>query len=218
MKKMIIPLIVFVVLFLIWVAYGFFSIWQIEMPSYQVTQKERAFEIRDYDAFVIAETTVKAEDYWSGVNRGFSVVGDYIFGNNTSNDKIAMTTPVISESDSEVQAEDVSEKIAMTTPVVSESDGEDLKLYFVMPGQYTLQSLPRPNDDRVRLQEVRDETRLVLRFSWWVTQERLDRKIESFKAYAKENNLTIGPIQVAQYNPPGTPPFMRRNEIWATVE
>jgi len=209
-------LIVFAVLFFIWLAYGFFSIWRIEKPVYTLVSKNNSFEIRDYESFIVAQTKVKSKDYNDGLNEGFRIVANYIFGDNVSQSKIAMTTPVVSEMPVENQEKN-QEKIAMTTPVVSEMSGDSMLLYFVMPSEYSLQSLPTPKDDRISLIEMGPQRRLVFRFSGWLTSSRLDKKIEILKAHALSSDLKIGPIQVAQYNPPWTPPFMKRNEIWAAL-
>jgi len=86
-----------------------------------------------------------------------------------------------------------------------------------MPSKFKLDELPKPNNSEVSLIQMPAEKRLVLQFSGWVYERKLDAKIDLLKAYANEKNLALGPIQVAQYNPPLTPPFMRRNEIWASI-
>ncbi len=207
------------VLFLIWITYGYLSVRNIESPKYEVLSADRSFEIRNYESFIIAETTVDKKSYQKSTNQGFRIVADYIFGNNTKQDKIAMTAPVVTESSKENGENDsVSEKIAMTTPVVTETEGDGkMKLYFVMPSEFKLDELPTPNNAQVSLIQIPAETRLVLNFSGWATESKIDAKIKALKDYASEKNLEIGLVQVAQYNPPFTPPFMRRNEIWATI-
>lgn len=215
LKKMTPWLIALIVLFLIWIAYGFFSVWHIESPDYKTVSKEGAFEIRAYPAYIIAQTQVPSSNYSSDINEGFRIIADYIFGNNQAQDKIAITTPVVTKSENETSQQ---EKIAMTTPVVTEQQGQAMRMYFVMPKQYTLQTLPKPNNPKVKLIEIPEETRLTLSFSGWITEAKMNKKISILKQYAKEKGLVLGPIEVAQYNPPWTPPFMRRNEIWASIK
>ena len=218
-RKMLPAIITIAVLFLIWITYGYLSARNIESPKYEVLSADRSFEIRNYESFIIAETTVDKKSYQKSTNQGFRIVADYIFGNNTKQDKIAMTAPVVTESSKENGENDsVSEKIAMTTPVVTETEGDGkMKLYFVMPSEFKLDELPTPNNAQVSLIQIPAETRLVLNFSGWATESKIDAKIKALKDYASEKNLEIGLVQVAQYNPPFTPPFMRRNEIWATI-
>ena len=214
-KKMTPWLIALIVLFLIWIAYGFFSVRNIESPDYKIISKEGAFEIREYPTYIIAETQVPSSDYSSNINEGFTIIADYIFGNNQAQGKIAMTTPVVTKSENETSQQ---EKIAMTTPVVTEQQDQEMRMYFVMPKEYTLQTLPKPNNPRVKLIEIPAQTRLALSFSGWMTEAKMQKKIGALKQYAEEKGLALGPIEVAQYNPPWTPPFMRRNEIWASIK
>lgn len=221
---------VLLILLLGWVAYGYFSVSSLEQPNYTVIEEKEGYEIRQYEDYIIAETKVSG-DYNDAINRGFMKVGGYIFGDNTSTslstskDKIAMTTPVISEQKSEkiamttpVISEEISEKIAMTTPVVSEQQGQEWTLAFVMPSQYTLENLPTPNNKDVILKEVTGEKRAVLRFSGWVTASRLQRKTDQLIAMLERDKLEYEGIQSARYNPPWSPPFMNRNEVWAVLK
>jgi len=44
-----------------------------------------------------------------------------------------------------------SEEIAMTAPVAQEKIGDGYRMTFLMPSTYTLETLARPTDARVRL-------------------------------------------------------------------
>ena len=117
-----------------------------EEPSYTVIEQSGDFELRMYSPMIVAETQVSGpmDDASSA---GFRLIADYIFGNNTSraggNEKISMTAPVTMEPKPE--------KISMTVPVSMEQTGEQWRVHFVMPSQYTLDSLPTPNNSAVRL-------------------------------------------------------------------
>lgn len=214
-KKIMIPLTLILTAFLAWIGFGYFSVRNLEKPNYKILSKEGAFELREYEPFIIAQASVPLnQGYDKALNQGFRVVADYIFGNNLTQDKIAMTTPVVSE---EKKREPLSEKIAMTAPVVSETENSELKVYFVMPKKYTLFTLPQPKNPQLKLSEIPSQKRLVLSFSGWATEKRLERKMEELKAYAKEKKLTLNKLEVAQYNPPLTPPFMRHNEVWGSL-
>ena len=114
----------------------------IEEPKYTVVDKYDAFELRTYAPRVVAETVVDGSlDDASSV--GFRRIADYIFGNNTArnggNEKISMTAPVTMAPKVE-KAE--SQKISMTAPVTMQQTAGQWRMYFVMPSQYTLSTLP----------------------------------------------------------------------------
>lgn len=191
----------------LWIAYGYFSVRSVEQISYQVVEKKQGYEIRQFEDHILAEVEVSG-NYRQASNQGFSKVADYIFGNNTQKNKVAMTTPVI----------DSSSKIAMTTPVVNSEGENNYTIAFVMPSEYSLETLPEPNNPDVKIREVKGEKVAVLRFSWWATAKRMEKKKEQLINALKRDGLNYTEIQSARYNPPGTPPFMLRNEIWATLE
>jgi len=207
-------LIVLAILFLAWVAWGYFSVRSIEQPPYELLSEKDGIEVRQYDSYIVAETTLEA-GYREGLNSGFMVVADYIFGNNTKQTDIAMTAPVISE-----DSPAVSEEIAMTTPVFSEEEGEKKRtIGFVMPSKYTAETLPKPNNDAVTIREVPAQKVAVLRFSGWATEAKVERYRATFLEKLQEQGFEVsGKPRLAQYNPPWTPPFMRRNEFMIDVQ
>ncbi len=177
----------------------------IEKPTYQVLHKDGPYEIRHYDPTVTAQVTVKAKDARQAASIGFSPLGNYIFGNNTSRQKIAMTAPVA--------AQPQSEKIAMTAPVSVTGDGA-YTVSFTMPSKYTLASLPIPNDERLHFVEHPPQTFAAVRFSGPFQQPNFDKHIRKLRAWMQANNLRpqAEPV-IAGYNAPITPNFLKHNEI-----
>jgi methionine-S-sulfoxide reductase len=197
-----------VFLLVAWIAYGYFAIASIEVLPYSVLDSSKEYEVRRVDAHIVAEVTVGG-DYQEASNNGFRKVADYIFGNNVSKEKVAMTTPVV---------ETPSEKVAMTTPVVnSEPENGERVIGFVMPAEYNIDTLPIPNNDEVRIREVPAQTLAVLRFSWFATEARFEKKKAQLTQALERDGIEFQEIQTARYNPPVTPPFMLRNEVWATI-
>ena len=81
-----------------------------------------------------------------------------------------------------------------------------------------MQDLPRPNDQRVELQEVPARTLAVIRFSGWATGSRVAKHSEQLLAILAERGIqTTGELSLNQYNPPWTLPFLRRNEVMIEV-
>lgn len=196
-----------VLVLLAWIAYGFIAVRSVEQLPYTIESKQVEYEIRLYPAHIRAETTARGNVAEAG-NKAFSIVAGYIFGDNQSNGKIAMTTPVIQSQKSE--------KIAMTTPVIqNENEG---KFSFVIPSKYKLEDLPIPNDDRVKLVEIPAKRVAVLRFNGFFTASRYEVKKQLLINHLQRDKVNFGNISTVGYNPPLTPPFMSRLEVWAELE
>ena len=193
----------------------------IEEPKYNVIKQDGDFELREYAPMIIAEATVSGSlDEASG--RGFRVIADYIFGNNTaksalSNEKIAMTAPVTMTATPQGN-----EKIAMTAPVTMTSGDaapNTWRMHFVMPSKYTMASLPAPNSPAVKLREVAAQRVAVNRFSGFSGEQKVADKTAQLNDWMKRSNLSpSGAPQLARYNMPLTPPPFRRNEILIAVK
>jgi len=197
---------------IIWSIGSYVVIWNIEKPAYTVITKKAGYEIRVYEPYLKAETTVTG-DYTSATNQGFRIIADYIFGNNTSQNSIAMTSPVLEARTSET------EKIAMTTPVLeSVASTSERTIAFILPSKYTLETLPQPNNPAITITEVPGRTIAALTFTWYPTGRRVEAKKTLLEAYLKRDGYVIaGPIETARYNPPLSMPLMLRNEILIPV-
>lgn len=180
----------------------------VEQARYNVVKSSSSIEIRDYDPKIIAQTKVAGERK-EAINQGFRLIADYIFGNNTSAQKVAMTAPVIQQE---------SEKIAMTAPVMQTGDDNNWSVAFVMPDEYTIETLPKPNNNLVKLIEVPGKRFAAIRFSGLAGEESLKARTDELNAYIKSQNLNpISAPAYAFYNPPWTLPFMRRNEVMIEI-
>lgn len=182
----------------------------VEEPSYTTVLTDDAFQIRDYPALIVAEVAVTGEQR-EAASKGFRLLAGYIFGGNTRRQKIAMTAPV-------TQAP-VNEKIAMTAPVTQTKSAGAWIVRFTMPSAYTLDALPMPNDPRVHLRRVPAMRFAVLRFSGLAGELDVAAKGKELIAAAKARHLrATGPVTLAQYDPPWTLWFMRRNDVLIMID
>jgi len=185
-----------------------------EEPPFTMVSQNGSFEIRDYPGLVAAEVSVPG-DQKEASNSGFRLLAGYIFGDNTSKTKIAMTAPVVQAPGS---ATPPSEKIAMTAPVTQSRSTTGWTVRFIMPAGSTLETLPTPNNPKVSLVEIPPARFAVLRFSGLASPADVAEKTATLKSLAAAANLTpTGPAALAQYDPPWTPWFMRRNEVMLPV-
>ena len=112
-----------------------------------------------------------------------------------------------------VSAKPQSEKIAMTAPVTV-SKGEEFIVSFVVPREYSLESLPVPDDARVTFEQHPPHTNAVVRYSGSFSQENFEKNLKKLQKWIEENELVpISEPVFAGYNPPFTPAFLRHNEI-----
>jgi len=176
----------------------------VEQPKYRVILSDNNIELREYAPMLLAEVEVSGERK-EAINKGFKMLADYIFGNNISKTKMAMTAPVTSE---------LNEKLAMTAPVMQQGQRDKWKVRFVMPAGYTLDTLPKPNSSSVNLISIPAKRFVVIRFSGLAGEDNIQLHTDELKAYISEQNLkTIGSPILAFYNPPWTLPFLRRHEV-----
>ena len=181
----------------------------VEKPDYKVIQSEQNIEIRQYEPMIIAEVEVdgKRED---AIRDGFRLLADYIFGNNTVQQVISMTAPVQQKEN---------QKIAMTAPVQQQSMGKSWRMSFVMPSKYKLDSLPVPNNNRVRLKEILTKKFVVIEFSGTNSNENVTKHENQLMNYIEANQINIiGSPKYAFYNAPWTLPFLRRNEVMIEIK
>lgn len=182
----------------------------VEEPAFKTVLSDGYFEVRDYPGLIVAEVTVTGEQK-EAANKGFRLLAGYIFGGNKSRKSIAMTAPV-------AQAP-VSEKIAMTAPVTQIQNAGTWIVRFTMPSAYTMEALPEPNDPKVQLRRLPATRFATLRFSGLAGKGDVDARSTELLAAAKAHHLhASGAVTLAQYDPPWTPWFMRRNEVMVPIE
>lgn len=180
-----------------------------ETPKYSIIRKHNEIEIRQYPAYLQAEVVVDEKQYQTAIEKGFDVLAGYIFGNNVSKQKIEMTTPVqISRS----------EKIAMTTPVTVTGES-GFTVAFIMPAEYTLETLPQPKDSRVHFRLLPARTLAAIRFSGFFRQEMIQKNKQHLGDWLQKQGLeTEGDFIVAGYSPPWVPGFLARNEVLIQIK
>ncbi len=179
-----------------------------EEPKYSVLEKEPPFEIRSYAPMIVAEVQVDG-DLDAASSQGFRLIAAYIFGQNQVSEKIAMTAPVMVEDQKQNSA-----KIAMTVPVGVESNAGKWTVSFVMPAEYTIETIPKPMNSQVQLRQIPAIKKAVISFTGFYNQQKVAEKTLELEQWMKTRNLQgVGAPNFSRYNPPWTLPFMRRNEV-----
>jgi hypothetical protein len=182
----------------------------IEKSKYSVLEKEGRFELRFYEPCIVAETVVES-DFDDAGNIAFRRLYNYISGENRKKESIAMTAPV--------NQEGRSEKIAMTAPVGQLRSGDEWVVSFLMPSQYTMQTLPEPLDPAVKLREIPARKMASLRYSGTWSQRRYEERLARLRLFVEQRKWKVtGEPVFARYDPPFQLPFFRRNEVLIPVE
>ncbi len=182
----------------------------IEEPQYTVIESGEDFEIRQYEPYIVAEVTVDGSMRQSG-NSAFRILASYIFGENRASTKMNMTAPVESRA--------TSERMNMTAPVETVDNGDGSYIYgFVMESRYTMETLPMPIDERIRIREVPGRTMVVRSFTGMWTNGNYERHESELLDYVSERDMqVVGNPVIARYDCPMTPFFMRRNQVMVQV-
>ena len=162
-----------------------------EERKYTRVEKIGSIEIRKYEACVLADVVVNSE-YRTAGNIGFRPLVSYI-----SQNQIAMTAPVIQE-----------EKVAGSCTVS-----------FVMPADKNIDNLPIPANSKVSLRESREHYAAALRFAGITSGPRVKEKERILREALTQLGIKAkGKVQLARFNPPWTPGFLRHNEVILEIE
>jgi hypothetical protein len=195
MKMLIIIIAVAILLIVLFQSFIIMPTNKTEEQKSSLVSKYKDFEIRYYPSATIATINSNAKTYRDLSGPGFRKLAGYIFGGNEANTKISMTTPV---------QMDINDSASTMS--------------FVMPSEYTKESLPKPNDANVQIENTKDEYVAVIRFGGYVSDEDLKFYSEKLQNLLKENGIaSFGNYRFLGYNPP----FQligRRNEIIVAVD
>lgn len=165
----------------------------IEQPKYELIKKQNPFELRRYQAF----TMIEAKDQDLDSYQGFRLAFDFIQGENQKQQKISMTAPVVNQ---------MNENGIQTTA-------------FVMPPKMAHQDVPDPNNQNLRKVLVPERICAVYRFSSNPKMSIIRKYEEALQRWIHaQGYVIIGNLQLARYNPPFIPGFLKHNELWFEVE
>lgn len=166
----------------------------IEEYPYTVIKQYEDFEVRRYEQAIFARTHIDAETYRSGSGNGFRTLASYIFGGNERNESISMTAPV----------------------AMRWEDG--MVMEFMMPSQYTLETLPRPSRSDIEIYEKPSVIMAGISFGGWASDRKIAGKIRELSAFLENEGIRhTGQFQYMGYNPPYQV-VNRRNDIVVEVK
>lgn len=181
-----------------------------EEAKYQVNYQQENFQVRQYEAHIVAETIVDSEFEDAG-SEAFQRLFKYISGNNTAKQSIDMTAPVSQEADGQ--------KIDMTSPVGQQSVNGRWAVSFMMPASSSYETLPKPNNSDVVLKQVPERYIASIEYSGFWSEASYKENKNKLQAWISKNDYkVIGEPIWARYNDPFTLWFLRRNEILIPID
>ena len=162
-----------------------------ESAEYSVLETEGNIELRSYPELVLVTTSMGTRV--QGDDGSFGRLFRYISGTNSDKQKVAMTTPVFME---------------------PESDQADGQMSFVIPKEVAESKVPEPTGGQVQLTKRAAGKFAVIRFAGRVDLDVRNEQRTKLKNWIERNGYSaIGEAEVAGYDPPWTPGPLRRNEI-----
>ncbi|HBB52678.1 MAG TPA: hypothetical protein DCZ80_02085 [Legionellales bacterium] len=166
-----------------------------EEPIYRMIFRQKPYEIREYEEMMVVASD-QTGSRKRGIREGFKLLFAYISGANAAKQKISMTTPVMQ---------------------IGTSDFWTVE--FVLPRYLGDKDIPRPTHTSVKIKKIQKGRYAVIRFSGLIREKQLNQKLEDLKLFIIQHDCKIkhSPI-FAFYDPPWTPSFLKRNEIWIQVE
>ncbi len=186
-----------------WIGWGLYSGRTVETLQYKRQQKLDNIELRQYPQTIRAETTAPNQRV------AFRRLFNYISGANHTGESLSMTAPVKTNQGTTID---------MTAPVRSETETDRVQMAFYLPTTYTPETAPEPTAPEVTLHTEPAKTVAVTQFSWYALQWRVKRQTRKLLAtLAREGIDPVGDPYLLRYDDPGTPPFLRRNEIAVAV-
>ncbi|CAM9154438.1 unnamed protein product [Sphacelaria rigidula] len=205
-------------------------------PEYSVVDERDGFEVRRYSSYAICSAPMTGtttsyvqnddnedegpsgiRDTISGSGEGFNTLAGYLFGNNTAERAMSMTTPVNID-------------VSPQTRTMS----------FIMPKDVPAGEAPAPNDPRIGVSDVDDgETLAVKEFYGFATDGEVKRQLDALlqaleASQSKPRDDTASgtggerptwraedpsgmSYRLMQFNPPYTLPWLRTNAIAVKV-
>ncbi len=181
----------------------------VEEHPFTLERRTPQFELRRYDAVIVAETRIEAGFEEAGP-RGFEILTGYMSGHNQSRTK-RVKGPFTTQ-------KAPADKIAMAAPVNLVQTPWGILGQFTMPSSFSLAALPKPDDDRIHLRSIPPRQLAVIRYSgsWSEANYQKHRK-ELIAALKADGIPSTGEATFARFNSPFQLWFLRRNEVWIEV-
>jgi hypothetical protein len=165
-----------------------------ESARYRVLVDASPFQLRDYADLLLVTTPM--DGGYGEQDGSFMRLFRYISGDNASG-----------------------RRISMTTPVFMSHEGDGGRMSFVVPRDVAAESAPNATHPEVEIETMPGGRYASVRFAGRMTAEAVEAARRQLASWIGERGWRrTGPALVAAYDPPFTPPPLRRNEVLYRVE
>lgn len=180
---------IIILLFLISQAFMYKTEHNIEMYPYKVIKKFDDFEIRLYQEAKFSYVKMNGNTYKQTANSGFRMLAGYIFGDNETGEKIAMTSPVSMEMN------------------------DSVTMKFMVPANYNMEDLPTPKNEKIKFKTEPEKLVAAISFGGWANDEKIHEYAQKLYNLLDQNNIKhSNNFSYFGYNPPFKI-INRRNEV-----
>ena len=187
MKTIVIFLILGLTVLVSWQLYGAYVTEKTSKMEPELIGEKNGIIFKKYLNYQKASVSI---DNMSSSNGKFGILANYIFGGNQDEVQISMTSPVIYQLDS------------------------SSTFSFIMPESWLGKELPKPNNDNIFFDVVKNQYVAVLEFGGYAKQEICERKHREMIEVLQELGIRISnSYSVAVYQAPYQV-LNRKNEIW----
>ena len=159
--------------------------------KYELIDIHNTVEIRKYKKLIYASYT---PDNKEDRNNSFQTVANFIFGNNSSGEKISMTSPVIIKTHN------------------------NYEMGFIMPEEYNMKNIPIPNNKKIKIYEEPSSIKATISYSGYSNKKVEEKKIRELKNELEKQKIKFeNDFEILVYNSPYKI-FNRKNEISVSVK
>ena len=175
----------YVFTFCIFFIFNYSNVMANEESKYDVIKTNEVYEVRKYSDRLAVETITTSQ------NSSFRKLFKYISGNNQTNEKIEMTTPV--------------------TRI--EKDG-NMTMQFYLPKKFDKKNAPNPSQNDIKIINIDGGYYAVLKYSGRASDNSFKKHKDILQNKLIKDNISIVSLPIrASYNSPFTLPMLRRNEV-----
>jgi hypothetical protein len=194
MKIFIVICSIAIIVFIVFQIYSTMATSKTETQQYKVIRTEDKFEIRYYPSVVLAKISSTSNSYLDLGYSGFGKLAKYIFGGNSENKKIAMTSPVHM---------DIGDTVST--------------MAFVMPSSLKKDDMPIPDNAEILIQTSESEYVAAFQFGGFANNYNINKNKAILEKLLQESGIFYyGNFRFLGYNPPYQI-FDRRNEVIVAI-
>lgn len=187
--------------YLLFSIFAFFSPVKDDSKNYEITRK---YETQKYD-LILSENDFEIRFYHTSLKAK-------VVSNRNSNSNFYKLFQFISGNNSKGQ------KIAMTTPVYMKNSESSNTMEFVLPSSYNINTISEPNDKSIEIYESEEKYFACVRYGGYSNSRKFNLHSKKLIEKLDELNIkTVGNVFYVSYDSPYKV-INRRNEVMIEID